>query len=58
VGEVILELNRKPVQSADQAVELSEKATGDTILLRVWSKNGPGAMGGTRYVAVDNQKRK
>lgn len=49
-GDVILEINRKPVQNADEAVALSEKNKDDTILLRVWSR------GGSRYLVVDESK--
>ena len=46
-GDVILEINRQPVKSAEDAVRLTEKAKDKTTLLRVWSK------GGSRYVVVD-----
>lgn len=49
-GDIIQEINRKPVASADQAVELSEKIKNDKVLLRVWSR------GGSRYVVVDETK--
>jgi serine protease Do len=52
-GDVILEINRQPVRSAQDAVDLSEKAEGERILLRVWSSRG-GGPGGTRYIVVDN----
>ena len=55
-GDVIVEMNRRPVRNADEAVELSEK-TGDRVLLRVWSQ-GAGDIGGTRYVVVENGKRR
>jgi serine protease Do len=45
-GDVILEIERKPVTNADQAVELTNNFKGKRILLRVWSN------GGTRYVPV------
>ena len=35
-GDVIIEIDRQPVRSADEAVAASEKAKGDRILLRVW----------------------
>jgi serine protease Do len=50
-GDVILEINRKPVHNADEAVELSKGLKG-RVLLRVWSR------GGSRYVVVDNSKRR
>jgi len=49
-GDVIQEINRKPVTSADEAVRMTEKAGSKTTLLRVWSK------GGSRYVVVDESK--
>ena len=51
-GDVILEINRKPVASADDAVELSAKNDRKgSVLLRVWSR------GGTRYVVVKEDKQ-
>lgn len=51
-GDVILELNRKAVGSADEAVELSAKnEKKDSVLLRVWSR------GGTRYIVVKEDKQ-
>lgn len=46
-GDVIVEINRKPVSNADEAVKLTENAREKRTLLRVWSK------GGTRYLVVD-----
>ena len=46
-GDVIQEINRKPVKSAEEAVQMTEKATDKTTLLRVWRD------GGSRYVVVD-----
>lgn len=51
-GDVIVEINRQPVRNADDAVELSEKAKGDSILLRVWSRDGIGM----HYVSVARGK--
>jgi len=56
-GDVIVEIDRKPVRNADDAVKLSEAATADTILLNVWSSAGNG-VGGTRYIEVNNARRK
>ena len=51
-GDVILEINRKPVASADDAVQLSAKNDKKgSVLLRVWSR------GGTRYVVVKEDKQ-
>lgn len=57
VGDVIREINRHPVNSADEAVELSEKVKDDTVLLRVWSPDGNGR-GTNRYIVVQEDKRK
>jgi serine protease Do len=49
-GDVIEQINRKPVKSAEEAVKLTEKTEDKTTLLRVWSK------GGSRWVVVDESK--
>jgi len=49
-GDVILEINRKPVKSAEDAIKLTEDATDPTTLVRVWSN------GGSRYVVVNEEK--
>ena len=46
----------EPVQNADDAVSLSNKAKSGNVLLRVWSNAGDG--GSTRYLVVDSAKRK
>jgi serine protease Do len=46
-GDVILELNRQPVKSAEDAIRLTEKADEKTTLVKLWSK------GGQRFVVVD-----
>jgi serine protease Do len=46
-GDVILEINRQPVTSAQDAVELSAKADGRKTLLRLFSR------GSTIFVVVD-----
>jgi serine protease Do len=46
-GDVILEINRQPVKSADEAVRMTEDAKDKTTLLRVWNK------GDSRFVVVD-----
>ena len=38
-GDVILEMNRKPVKSSEEAVAMSE-GLKDDVLLRVWSRGG------------------
>jgi serine protease Do len=50
-GDVIQEIDRKAVNSADEAVKLSENIKDKaSILLRVWSK------GGSHYLVVDESK--
>ena len=49
-GDVIQEINRKPVKSAEAAVQMTEKATDKTTLLRIWRE------GGSHYVVVDESK--
>jgi serine protease Do len=49
-GDVILEINRKAVRNADEAVELSSNIKDKRILLRVWSR------GASRYLVVDESK--
>ncbi len=46
-GDVIVEINRKPVRSAEEAVKMTEKGSDKTTLLRVWRD------GGSRFVVVD-----
>jgi serine protease Do len=49
-GDVILEINRQPVKSAEEAVKMTEEAKDKTTLLRIWSK------GASRFVVVDESK--
>ncbi len=53
-GDVIVEINRRPVRSADDAVELTRNVKGDRIWLRVYSPAG----GGSRYLSVETDKKK
>lgn len=46
-GDVILEINRQEVESADEAVRLTEKSDDHKTLLKLWSR------GATIYVVVD-----
>jgi len=55
-GDIIVEINRQAVHTADEAVALSEKVKGDRVLLRVW-RGGAGSPGGTRYVVVENSAK-
>lgn len=49
-GDVIQEINRKPVQNAEEAVKMTENTTSKTTLLRVWRN------GASHYVVVDETK--
>ena len=49
-GDVILEINRQPVRTADDAVKLSESAESKKTLLKLWSR------GGTVYTVIDETK--
>jgi serine protease Do len=49
-GDVIQEINRKPVRTANEAVRMTEKTENKTTLLRVWRN------GGSHYVVVDESK--
>jgi len=51
-GDVILEINRKGVTGAEEAVRLTETSGDRTTLLKIWSR------GGSRYVVVDESKDK
>jgi serine protease Do len=51
-GDVIQEINRKSVRTADEAVRLTENPADKTTLLRVWRN------GGSRYVVVDESEKK
>lgn len=46
-GDVIQEINHKPVRSAEDAIKLTEKTETPKTLLKVWSPRG------TRYIVVD-----
>jgi serine protease Do len=46
-GDVITELNRKPVKSAQDAVADTEKPSGSQTLVKVWTKSG------SHYLTVD-----
>jgi serine protease Do len=53
-GDVIVEINRQPVKTADEAVKLCTQAKSNNILLKVWRRGGD--FGGTTYLSVDNTK--
>lgn len=45
-GDVIMEINRRPVTTADQAVEMSRGLVGGRVLLRVFGR------GGSRFLVI------
>jgi serine protease Do len=49
-GDVIQEINRHSVKTADEAVRLTENTKDKVTLLRIWSN------GGSHYVVVDESK--
>jgi serine protease Do len=49
-GDVIVEINRKAVTDADDAVKLTQNVKDKTVLVKVWSK------GGSHFVVVDENK--
>jgi len=53
-GDVILEINKQPVKSADEAVKLTSNAKDKITLLRVWSNSGGNS--GSHYLVVDESK--
>ncbi len=55
-GDVVLEIDRKPVHNASEAVAASEKATNDVVTLRIWRGDASG--GGSIYLTVENEKKK
>jgi serine protease Do len=57
-GDVILAIDHHPVHNSDEAIQLAEKAKGEQILLQVWSRPEGRGPGGTKFLPVDNTKRK
>ena len=49
-GDVIQEINRKPVKNAEEAVRLTENPGDKTTLLRVWAR------GRQPFVVVDESQ--
>jgi len=49
-GDIIMEINRKAVSTADEAIKLTEKSGNKRTLLRVWRE------GMSRFVVVDESK--
>jgi len=55
-GDVILEINRKPVHTADDAVKFTENLKDKKILLKVWTGGNGNALSGSHYLVVDENK--
>ena len=55
-NDLIVEINRQPVTGAADAVRLCKAARDGHILVKIWRRNG--GFAGTRYLSVDNTKRK
>jgi serine protease Do len=53
-GDVILEINKHAVKTADDAVKLTTHPKDKITLLRVWSNHG--GQSGTHYLVVDESK--
>ena len=53
-NDLIVEINRQPVNNSDEAVRLCKAARSGQILVKVWRRFGDFA--GTRYLSVDNTK--
>jgi serine protease Do len=50
-GDVILELDRKPIHNADDAVKLSEQIKGPKVMVLVWRA------GSTSFLVIDESKK-
>jgi serine protease Do len=50
-GDIILDLDQKPVADADEAVKLSEEIKGPRVLVRIW-RNGR-----IHFLAIDESKK-
>ena len=58
-GDVIMEINRQKVRSAQESIDLSGKLNAnEPILLRVWSGARGGTAGGTRFLVVEPERTK
>ncbi|MSU65515.1 MAG: Do family serine endopeptidase [Opitutus sp.] len=50
-GDVVLELDRRPVTSSEEAVKLSEEIKGPKVMLLIWRE------GRTHYLVIDESKK-
>jgi serine protease Do len=57
-GDVIMEINRTPVKSADQAVKMTTNVKDRRTLLKIWQRNPESGQAGIRFVVVDESKGK
>jgi serine protease Do len=55
-GDVIEEINRQPITSADEAKKVCDAAKGDQILLKIWRRTSRD-FASTRFFTVDNMKK-
>jgi serine protease Do len=55
-NDIIVEINHQTVAGAQDAVKLCEQAKGKRILVKIWRREG--GLAGTRFLSVDNTKRK
>ena len=50
-GDIIIELERRPTRSVEEAVKLSEEIKGPKVLVQLWRE------GRTRFIVVDESKK-
>jgi serine protease Do len=50
-GDVLMEINRQPVSSAEDAVRLGKSTKSEHVLIKVWRLTG------SRFISVDNTRR-
>lgn len=55
-GDIILEINRRPVRNVDEAMQAVSGAKQGRVLLRVYSQN-PNGGGSTFYISVETGKK-
>jgi serine protease Do len=55
-GDLILEINRQPVQTTEEAVKFGRQAKTGQILLKIWRRENNFA--GTQFISVDNVKKR
>jgi serine protease Do len=54
--DIIVEIDHHPVTSSDTAINLTNEAKGNYILLKIWRRDPETNMSGTRFISVDNIK--